>query len=319
LSLTRSGRDHGVNGPVTLSYTVVDGKNGSVAATQGYSLAGVNDAPVAATDTFGSSGQQKVYEGAEFVIDVTNDLLTNDTDVEGDAIQFDGIGTLPGKGTVQVISEGGKTFLAYTYTGTQLAENATTPDSFTYKLQDANGAVSTGSVNLTVTGLANKMMTGTNQIDVLNGSNTAHDSIDGVNGDDVIHGNWGNDKLFGNNGIDQLFGGEGADVLEGGRGDDLLDGGKGSDVMTGGLGADTFDFSLFGGSVVNTGTDRINDFKLGVDDIRLGSGITILSVSNTKDLDSDGQADTTLFLSNGGSVEVLGINHLANADWDLIA
>lgn len=305
------------NGTASATYTVSDGSL-SDTGTLSVKVEAVNDAPVATADAFGA-GTTKVYEGAEFIIDITDDLLANDVDVDGDTFQFDGIGTSPKNGTLQTITEGGRTYLGYTYTSTALAENATADDAFTYKLKDAFGAVSTGAVSLKVTGLANKMITGTNQIDTLNGSNTAHDTIDGLNADDVVNGHGGNDKLFGNNGNDRLFGGEGADVMDGGRGDDLVDGGKGNDVMTGGLGADTFDFSLLNGSVVNTGADRINDFKLGVDDIRLGAGITILSIDATKDLDRDGQADTTLILSNGGSIEVLGINNLTKADWALIA
>src|SRR6185369_12734865 len=43
------------NGPVALSYNVVDGKGGSVAASQSFVLAAVNDAPVAVADTLATN------------------------------------------------------------------------------------------------------------------------------------------------------------------------------------------------------------------------------------------------------------------------
>ncbi|WP_162815955.1 hypothetical protein [Microvirga aerophila] len=58
---------------------------------------------------------------------------------------------------------------------------------------------------------------------------------------------------------------------------------------------------------------------MGIDDIRLEAGVTLLFTNVKKDLDSDGQADTKLLLSNGGSVEILGIDNLTEADWALIA
>jgi Ca2+-binding RTX toxin-like protein len=162
------------------------------------------------------------------------------------------------------------------------------------------------------------MMMGTNFIDTLNGGNTAHDTMSGLNADDTMYGNGGNDKLFGGNGIDRLFGGDGADVLDGGHGDDRLDGGKGNDILVGGLGADTFVFDRLAGAAVNTGADRINDFKVGTDDIWLGSGITITR-TDIVNIDQTGQLDTVLQLSNGGSVQVLDVSGMTLDQWLMIA
>lgn len=161
---------------------------------------------------------------------------------------------------------------------------------------------------------------GTNQINTLDGGNTVHDTITALNADDVLYGNGGNDKLFGNNGMDRLFGGDGGDVLDGGNGNDRLDGGKGTDILTGGLGADTFVFDrdYMNGALINTGTDKITDFKLGTDEIELGAGISLRSVKEAH-IDGNLELDTVLDLSNGGFVQVLNVNGLTFDEWTFIA
>jgi hypothetical protein len=70
------------NGTVALSYNVVDGKGGSVAATQSFSLAAVNDAP-ALTGT-----QATLVAGTEDTpYTLTEaDLLAGFTDIDGDSL-----------------------------------------------------------------------------------------------------------------------------------------------------------------------------------------------------------------------------------------
>ena len=80
------------------------------------------------------------------------------------------------------------------------------------------------------------------------------DRLTGNNAANLLVGNDGNDTLNGNGGNDTLLGGNGRDVLVGGRGADLL---------TGGDGADTFVFRR------GDGIDRITDFSVGEDIIRL--------------------------------------------------
>lgn len=74
--------------------------------------------------------------------------------------------------------------------------------------------------------------------DTLQGT-SAHDSLDGLGGDDRLAGLVGNDTLRGGNGHDTLDGGDGDDSLSGHNGHDLLLGGKGQDRMDGGTGNDT--------------------------------------------------------------------------------
>ncbi len=86
------------NGPVSLSYSVVDGHGGSTAATQGFVLDAVNDAPAltgtAATLAHGT-------EDTGYTISAT-DLLAGFTDVDGDTLAISGLtadhGTLADNG-----------------------------------------------------------------------------------------------------------------------------------------------------------------------------------------------------------------------------
>src|SRR6185436_7522370 len=70
------------NGPVNLSYNVIDSHGGSVAATQGFSLAAVNDAPVL------SGTQATLAAGTEDTSYTINasDLLVGFSDVDGDTL-----------------------------------------------------------------------------------------------------------------------------------------------------------------------------------------------------------------------------------------
>jgi Ca2+-binding RTX toxin-like protein len=68
---------------------------------------------------------------------------------------------------------------------------------------------------------------------------------------------------LGGAGNDLIRGGDGRDDLFGQTGKDRLFGGRGNDELTGGSGADQY---VFAGQ---NGTDRINDFRDGVDQIRI--------------------------------------------------
>jgi Ca2+-binding RTX toxin-like protein len=95
-----------------------------------------------------------------------------------------------------------------------------------------------------------------------------------------VYGKGGKDTLTGNDAAeDYLSGGGGADVLVGlgdgdtligGKGDDKLTGGKADDFLTGGKGADWFTFAT-GPSL--TDFDNIEDFKSGIDTIRLDAAL----------------------------------------------
>lgn len=90
---------------------------------------------------------------------------------------------------------------------------------------------------------------GTNDADVITGSNKADcivggggaDVLNGGNGEDVLLGGDGADTLNGGNSGDELFGGGADDTLVGGNGSDELYGEGGHDDLTGGNGPDKLD------------------------------------------------------------------------------
>jgi Ca2+-binding RTX toxin-like protein len=113
-----------------------------------------------------------------------------------------------------------------------------------------------------------------------------NDTLYGNSGNDRLYGNSGNDRLYGNSGIDRLYGGPGNDTLvggvgndtlygdvgndrlHGGSGNDRLHGGSGNDRLVGGFGDDEFAFYS-----KNEGIDRIEDFTVGSDKIKVdGNG-----------------------------------------------
>ncbi|GAB3462766.1 hypothetical protein GCM10027321_24720 [Massilia terrae] len=130
------------NGAVTLQFDVVDGHGGSIAATKGYAVAAVNDAPVANADSASTS-----QAGPALTIDV----LANDTDVDtGDTKAIASVDSHGTVGTVSIVD--GK--LSYD-PGTHfvsLGAGATVTDTFAYTVKDSGGLTSIATVTVTVSG-----------------------------------------------------------------------------------------------------------------------------------------------------------------------
>lgn len=174
----------------------------------------INFDPTAAADVAGVSENQTL----------TVDVLANDTDRNaGDALTLVGVtgGALGG----QVSIVGGKVvYVANSDTIDALKQPQTAVDTITYKVQDSHGAVTTGTLAVTVRGVADApTRNGTANADTMNGT-ALEDVLNGVGG---------------------------ADKLVGAAGADTLNGGLGNDTLTGGVGADRFIFSgVFGKDVI---------------------------------------------------------------------
>lgn len=125
------------------------------------------------------------------------------------------------------------------------------------------------------------------------------DTIQGGNGDDVFHGQWGADRIIARLGNDTVYAGDQFDYIDAGDGNDLVYGGNGrdtvllgagndryvdtgqtgdlgQDTITGGAGEDTFVF----GAVISD--DVITDFAVGVDTLRLNSGLWDGTLTNAQ-------------------------------------
>jgi T5SS/PEP-CTERM-associated repeat protein/VCBS repeat-containing protein len=122
-------------GTDSFTYRANDGQLASAPATVTLAVRAVNDNPVAAPD------RVSVRQNRELVIPAA-DLLTNDTDVDGDALRVTAVAaTADTHGTVR-LSDGRITYRPdRRYTG---------PASFTYSVSDGRGGTATGTVHVTV-------------------------------------------------------------------------------------------------------------------------------------------------------------------------
>ncbi len=129
------GLDSGETGADSFTYQVEDGNGGSATATVNVTVNGVNDAPVAADDA--SVTDQDTA--------VTIDVLSNDLDAEGHALNVTGVGTAA-NGNVSINPDG-----TVTYTPNAGFSGS---DSFTYDVSDGNGGSHTATVSVTVNPVA---------------------------------------------------------------------------------------------------------------------------------------------------------------------
>jgi len=113
------------NGPEAITYTISDGNDGTDTATVTFDVASVNDRPVANNDTSATNEDTTV----------TIDVLTNDTDVDGDALTVTGATATNGTVTINADStlayQGNQDFngtdtITYTVSDGELNSTATT-------------------------------------------------------------------------------------------------------------------------------------------------------------------------------------------------
>ncbi|URK87008.1 hypothetical protein LP421_24220 [Rhizobium sp. RCAM05350] len=79
------------------------------------------------------------------------------------------------------------------------------------------------------------------------------------------------ENLSGSNFNDALYGSTGTNAISGGNGNDILIGYGGNDTLTGGAGTDRFDFRSALSATTNV--DRITDFNVAADTMRLENAI----------------------------------------------
>ena len=276
------------NGSLNVTVTAFDGE---LEASDTFSLeiAPVNDAPIANND----SGFE-ASSGAEITISANN-LLANDSDVDGDNLTIISVTSTSGNGAVGLDIDsniiytaaagfGGEDSFEYTISDGELTSTASVTvsvenndphdgwqqgtdgrDWLFGNLLQSNKIYGDGGNDLIFGGLASDQLdggSGNDQLwglwgnDTLNG-NEGNDRIYGGSGRDTISGGAGNDRLWGESGNDTLNGNEGNDRIYGGAGRDTISGGAGNDRLWGGSGQDNFIFSA------GDGRDRIMDYDTG--------------------------------------------------------
>lgn len=101
--------------------------------------------------------------------------------------------------------------------------------------------------------------------------NEANNTVSGLeNSNDVINGMAGNDIIHGRSGNDLLRGQEGNDTLYGDEGNDIINGGAGADILNGGSGNDIFTYNNISDST-HVNSDIILDFVKSQDKIDLSN------------------------------------------------
>ena len=299
------------NGGITLSYDVIDGNGGIIAANQSFSIEAVNDAPVIIASTINpvtATSTTVDYTGALSFTDVeTSDMHTSSPAAIGLAggIMVTSVTEVAGSGSGTVDWN-----YAYTVPSTFGATVKTKVDSFDIAIDDGNGGVASQNVSITVkTGTAgNNTLNGTTEIDILLGG-AGIDTLNGISGNDVLFGGLGNDIYVINDSstviVENLS--EGTDRVKssidyslvdniealtltgtgnlngtGNALDNTLNGNTGSNVLTGGDGQDI----LKG----NGGNDTfvVNITALGTleDTVTAGNGIDIVQVVGSNYVDA---------------------------------
>ena len=108
-------------GPDSFTYTVSDGKGGTVTKTVSIDVTSVNDVPVAVNDSFTGD------EDTDITGDVTPGSVGQDSDIDGDPLTV-ALVTGPAHGTLTLNGDG-----SFTYTPDA---DYNGPDSFTYRVND---------------------------------------------------------------------------------------------------------------------------------------------------------------------------------------
>lgn len=311
--------DANYNGAASFSYELADGQGGTDTVVNTIDVAAVNDAPVAVADALDAVlGQPLTIQLAQ--------LLANDGDVDGDAVEIIAVADAVG-GAVQLVDGA----IVFTADGTSGAA------SFTYTLSDGQEQ-SVAAVNIAVAiprlsdvvaspieeQIADPISADPISVDEFGGfeqgsadadvyrverstdgayfggegddrmrGRSGDDQLAGGTGDDSVYGASGADTLWGNEGNDNLRGGSGEDVLIGGEGDDHLNGGRDDDQLDGGAGADY----LRGGS----GDDVLSGGG-GTDKLRGGSGNDLLLGGEGDDSLYGGRASDALHGGVGNDV-----------------
>ena len=169
------------NGNEQFTITVSDGHNAAVEKQVAFSIAAVNDKPVANADSGFS-----VKAGQTIKI-ASSALLSNDIDVDGDTLAIQSVSNAQ-RGTVTRNSDDSISFKA----------TSTGEASFKYTISDGHGGTATAKVTITVlpAEIAPKTIKGTNRDDVLK-STAADEIFIGKGGSDtfVFKGVTGRDQI----------------------------------------------------------------------------------------------------------------------------
>ena len=124
---------------VTFTYEVSDGHGGTDTATVTITVTGTNDDPTAADDDGTIAKPTKTYTTGVLIADPDTDFANLTVDITGTSAT--GTLTYNGDGT-----------FTYTYDGPELSEGEQVNETFTYTVEDTEGATDNGTITVTVKG-----------------------------------------------------------------------------------------------------------------------------------------------------------------------
>jgi VCBS repeat-containing protein len=326
------------NGTVTLSYEVVDGHGGSVAATLSFSLAAVNDPAVIGGDASGEVTEAGTSSPGD--PDDTGTLTISDPDAGEESFKPASGTTTYGSFTVNAAG-----VWTYVVDNTNAVVNALVAGAFlmdSFVVEAADGTTKTVDIKIngaddgvaapaTYNGLdavndhdsdlgvgtsSSPLITGTGDGETINGrtgTGQTADTINALGGDDTVNAGDGGDTVYGGEGSDTIHGGAGNDALYGQGGIDFLYGEGNNDQLFGGSGNDTLDggdntdMLLNGGSGNDTiiggpGADIIIG-GFGADTLTGGDGNDNFVYSDVRDTN-----DTILDFMAGDEINLSGID-----------
>ena len=190
------------HGPVSVTYSVSDGRGGSIAASNTFTLLNRNDKPVL---TSSPADLPNGVQGTKYRLRA-NDLTQGFSDPDGDTLTINNLRSR--RGSFSKKGAQGWTFKAKSGFFGDV--------SFRYDLEDGQGGKRNVRQQFSLEAKATPPIIGT----------TANDRLIGTR--------W-NDRVLGKNGRDTLIGGKGDDRLDAGQDD-----GRKPDQAKGGKGSDTF-------------------------------------------------------------------------------
>ncbi|KTD52369.1 Serralysin C precursor, partial [Legionella rubrilucens] len=205
---------HGMD---TFKYTIANGLGGRSVATVTLHVNSVNDDPIAVDDGFSTNGE---------LVLATEDLLTNDTDADGDSLSITDI--TGGNGTLEILRDATGVITGVKYIPTPSFSGQTT---LTYTLTDGH-AEAQGTILINVTS-----------------SNNGHGNGDDNSGSGGNDDNGSGPGNGGNNGSGDNGSAPGGGINNGSGNDGSTPADGGASTGTGGDGSTT------AGSGVSTGSD----------------------------------------------------------------
>ena len=141
--------DNGETATDSFTYTITDGAGHFSTATATVTITGVtqNQAPVALDDIFGLNEDS----GAT---DVTESLLGNDSDPDGDAFQVTSVQGVSEKGAIVTLGPDGKVNYDAGKIFADLEEGEKASDTFSYTITDSKGLTSTATATVIISGVS---------------------------------------------------------------------------------------------------------------------------------------------------------------------